>query len=102
MGRNPRFNDNVDKHWTPGLITSPASFSQPQQTMNQYYSTALSESLQEIAKETQNNNNKAVSAEEVTEYFRKNKIKLSNAASPYLKKQREYREKAASANFGTY
>lgn len=70
--------------------------------MNQYFSQEISESLQEIAKKTRENGNKAASAADVAEHFRGIKIEVSSETSAYLKRQREYRKKAASANYGTY
>ena len=69
--------------------------------MSNYYNQSICESLQKIARETAQDA-KPVTPSEAKQYFSSNRVEIPDAANAYFKRKREYRARAASANYGTY
>ena len=69
--------------------------------MSNYYNQSVSESLQKIARETRKDA-RPVTPSEAKQYFSSHQVTIPDTASNHFKKKREYRARAATANYGTY
>lgn len=69
--------------------------------MSSYYSQKVSESLQKIARASQESL-KPVTASDAQKYFSSKKLQVPTEVTDYVKKITEYRKKSAVTNFGTY
>lgn len=69
--------------------------------MSNYYNQSICESLQKIARETAEDP-KPVTPSEAKQYFSSHQAKIPDSANDYFRRKREYRARAASANYGTY